>query len=772
MPTYTCALTSTPAGATYDLSVAYTTNFAYFENGANGNPAQTYGKYYGGSGQLYGYWAAANLYPGSGSGKNYSPDAYTSAEGFPAFNTSAIPPVETITSVSFNSYANNYGPSTTTAQLHGLGTTAYTGNNVAQSNWKIPSAFNNLCFTVTGSRSGALVTSTGTSAAVSYINKGGITYFALGDTKFINRSGYVGDDSGTIIPNTAATTLTVVTSPQFVHASDISATPTIVADTTGGKPTNFYTFNPSTVANQRPTGSVSFNTNSGTAYYMGNFGYVGMQFSPGGKNSSDSNTFYETFYSFDCSSIPTGWTISSATLNIKINGKLGTGPAVPMSFRKFDYGTTIEAADYRNSTQLAALTEYGSFSFPNGYSYITDYQKVTTTGTALVTDVSARGYVNMVAVTNEQFGGSAPGGSGDTYYYLGTGNGQYPTLFVTAYQTPSTTNRTADIVTIALSPVITSAGYKTMTTGAASTVSPTTGSTGYGTYNGNATSISVAPVTTNSGYRTAPVDSSLTIPPTTNGSVLRTAPASTSPITPAVSVIGDQTRSAFADASISNAAPSTSGTGLRAVTGDLTPTTITPSSTGAVLRSAFVDASLVISPASLASAIRTALAQIASSIAPSTIADGSKTVIQGADAVTVSVGTSTASSGYRTVSVGAATINVTPVTLSSIVRVVPVDTAASVNVATAGSDIKTSVASASTQVSPATNSSSSAIRNGQASVVIVTATGADGATLLYPQLYVWNGSGWVLGKLQYWTGSRWSNAVPKYWDGSKWVSSR
>jgi hypothetical protein len=769
MPTYTCALTSTPAGATYDLSVAYTTSFTQFENGANGNPAQTYGKYYGGSGQQYGYWAAANLYPASGSGKNYSPDAYTSAEGFPAFNTSAIPSVETITSVTFNSYANNYGPSTTTAQLHGLGTTTYTSNNVAQSNWKIPSAFNNLCFTVTGSRSGAFVTSTGTSAAVSYINKGGITYFALGDTKFINRGGYVQDDSGTIIPSTAATTLTVITSPQFVHASDISATPTIVADTTGGKPTSFYTFNVSTVANQRPMGTVSFDSNGSTAYYMGNFGYVGTQDHAGGKNSSGWTTFFETFYSFDCSSIPTGLTVVNATLNIKLGNKYGTGSTVPISFRKFDYGTTIEAADYRNSTQLAALTEYASFSFPNGYSYIADYQKVTTTGTTLVTDVSARGYVNMVAVTSEQYG---VGGSGDTFYYIQNSTGATPTLFVTAYQTPSTTNRTADIVTIALSPVITSAGYKTMTTGAASTVLPTTGSTGYGTYNGNATSISVSPVTTNSGYRTAPVDSSLTIPPTTNGSVLRTAPASTSPITPAVSVIGDQTRSAFADASISNAAPSTSGTGLRTVTGNLTPTTITPSSTGAVLRSAFVDASLVISPASITSAIRTALAQASYSIVLSTVADGSKTIVQGADAVTVSVGTSTASSGYRNVSVGAATINVTPVTLSSIVRVVPVDTAASINVATVGSDIKTSVASASTQVSPVTNSSSSAIRNGQASVVIVTATGADGATLLYPQLYVWNGSGWVLGKLQYWTGSRWSNAVPKYWDGSKWVSSR
>jgi hypothetical protein len=766
MPTYTCALKTTFAGEITDLSVPFTTSFSYFENGDNANPSRTYGKYFGSSGQLYGFWAAAIAFPSSGSGKNYSPPAYTSAQGFPAFNTSAIPPAETITSVSLSSLAYNYGPSTTTAQLHGLGTTTFDAGGVTASNWKSPSAFNNLCFTITGSRTGASVTSTGTSAAKSYINKGGITYFVLGDTAFINRNGYVSDDSGTIIPNQATTTLTVITSPEFVHASDISATPTITTTTTGGLLTNFYTFNTNNTLGQRPNGNVVFNSLDSTPRYTGPASYTGMAFNAGGK-SSDSNTYYQNFYSFDCSSIPTGWTVTGAVLSTIIYGlrsNLGGNVAVPISFRKFDYGLNVEAADYRTSAQLAALPEYGSLSFPGGYSYSTDYRKITNTGTTLANDVSARGFINMVVVTNEQFGGSAPGGVGDSYYQI-----SQPILFVTLTQTPSTTARTADTVTLALSPAVVSGGLKTSITGSAFNVTPAiTAATPLRTAYALASSIDATPSVAGSGLRTAFGSATLSFPVVTGVDGFPTRFGSA---TVGVSLSTDSSSAALHPASSSTTiSPSTGSTGSRQTFAD-TSLSVSPVVPNDTVKIGATTTPVSLSPEALAEAVRNALAQTALSLTPGTAADSTKTGIQNAAAL-LTVAPIITTDAYRNLSVGAATVTVSPVTASTGIRIVLADASVSVSSSTTSAAGRNAIVGGSLTVGVGTSSSSKQIQTASASAVIVTATGANGSQVMYPALFVWNGTGWVRGKLQVWTGSAWINAVPKYWDGTQWISSR
>jgi len=75
---------------------------------------------------------------------------------------------------------------------------------------------------------------------------------------------------------------------------------------------------------------------------------------------SDSSYAFEGFLSFDCSVIPAGETIVSASLTAINNTSNATKPYL----LKYDYGSSIDISDWRIPAQLQALSFYASATVP------------------------------------------------------------------------------------------------------------------------------------------------------------------------------------------------------------------------------------------------------------------------------------------------------------------------------------------------------------------------------------------------------------------------
>jgi len=163
------------------------------------------------------------------------PDTYYSTQWHVRYDTSAIPANDTVTSttLSLNISAVGNTPSpplgsgrTPGIQMHGVnwtytssGTSGYPGTQ--SSNWK-DRFTNNLCFKVEANVTGT-ITSTGTSSAITWINKGGWTYFVGLDQTFLSGgSDYI---------------YGLITTPS--HSMSRSGTSLTVITTAGSSPTSF-----------------------------------------------------------------------------------------------------------------------------------------------------------------------------------------------------------------------------------------------------------------------------------------------------------------------------------------------------------------------------------------------------------------------------------------------------------------------------------------------------------------------------------------------------
>jgi hypothetical protein len=134
---------------------------------------------------------------------------------------------------------------------------------------------------------------------------------------------------------------------------------------------------------------------------------------------------YEQFISFDCSTIGAGESIDSVTLTLTSSA---TGTRA-LQARKFDWGSTVTAADWRTPTQLTAASLYASTSSVTWTA--NTGRTLTLSGSTLATDVAALGTVRMVIVDAQTVAATVDG----NYVTLHTGNAATaayrPTLTVT-----------------------------------------------------------------------------------------------------------------------------------------------------------------------------------------------------------------------------------------------------------------------------------------------------------------------------------------------------
>lgn len=116
------------------------------------------------------------------------------------------------------------------------------------------------------------------------------------------------------------------------------------------------------------------------------------------------------FLSFDTSSIPDTDTIDSVTLYVRGSEANTTNNPV-IQVRAYDWGTTIEAADFRTGDQFAALDLLATFDTAGGWSTV-GYNTFSENGTAFRSAINKTGFTRIVCSTDRFAAGTAPG-SGD-----------------------------------------------------------------------------------------------------------------------------------------------------------------------------------------------------------------------------------------------------------------------------------------------------------------------------------------------------------------------
>ena len=167
---------------------------------------------------------ATNIYnyfsPASSSNKTSSPDTWVSTQWNVRFDCSAIHSTDIVTNVVLSQFivANAaLAGSSATWELHGINWQYYSTNSQGlpgtdKDNWKIFSDFNNLAMTMvlTKSAGNVIYNFTGTTAAKSWINKGGWTHFVGASKDFIT-GGYGSPTFGVLDSLLGNSYLTVTT---------------------------------------------------------------------------------------------------------------------------------------------------------------------------------------------------------------------------------------------------------------------------------------------------------------------------------------------------------------------------------------------------------------------------------------------------------------------------------------------------------------------------------------------------------------------------------
>ena len=157
---------------------------------------------------------------------------------------------------------------------------------------------------------------------------------------------------------------------------------------------------------------------------VGSYADVSAINDPGGEGNGVQVTQFA--FRFDCSSITAGETINSVTLSVRPSYVDANGRA--LSAVKYDWGSTVDAGDFRTPSQLAACSVYATKTF-NTADQNTNVD-LTLSGSTLATDVAARGTVRMLLVFTSNISGTFPDG---TLSFIDPSNGTAsyrPTLTV------------------------------------------------------------------------------------------------------------------------------------------------------------------------------------------------------------------------------------------------------------------------------------------------------------------------------------------------------
>ena len=113
---------------------------------------------------------------------------------------------------------------------------------------------------------------------------------------------------------------------------------------------------------------------------------------------SDDTYANESFLSFDCSVIPAGETIVSASLMTINITNIVTKPYL----LKYDYGSSVDISDWRTPSQLQALPFYASAT-TLGYNGSSITWSLI--GSTLLNDIASRGIVKMLFTEYNQYNG-------------------------------------------------------------------------------------------------------------------------------------------------------------------------------------------------------------------------------------------------------------------------------------------------------------------------------------------------------------------------------
>lgn len=156
-------------------------------------------------------------------------------------------------------------------------------------------------------------------------------------------------------------------------------------------------------------------------------------FSVGGEWTQDPDTFVDIFSAnqvyleFDTGSIPDTDTVTGATLELFADASYkNVTVAGSIEALVFDWGGTVEGADWRTTAQLGALTRAASRSFnATGSDWTTGYTTITEVGTSLRSAVSVTAPTRLLVTTSGVRTGSLSGLQGQIVSFQ-SGNGANP----------------------------------------------------------------------------------------------------------------------------------------------------------------------------------------------------------------------------------------------------------------------------------------------------------------------------------------------------------
>ncbi len=141
---------------------------------------------------------------------------------------------------------------------------------------------------------------------------------------------------------------------------------------------------------------------------------------------------YESFISFDTSSIPDNATIDSVTLSISGNTD-GSVTDFTIEARLYDWGPTLDNADWVPGANMGSYTRLSTASSAN---FSTGYMTFTEDGVNFRNNINKTGWTRIVLTSNRFVSGTVPT-SQESIYMNGGGLASKPTLVVN-YTIPNT----------------------------------------------------------------------------------------------------------------------------------------------------------------------------------------------------------------------------------------------------------------------------------------------------------------------------------------------
>lgn len=167
---------------------------------------------------------------------------------------------------------------------------------------------------------------------------------------------------------------------------------------------------------------------------------VSSTFRIGKLNSGGSNFYYQGFLGFDTSALPDTADVTSAVLFLSPSAVLGSR-SWTLQVRTYDWGASVTTADYRTSSQWAALLLLATLDLSSGLTADT-YYALSPYGTNLMDAISKTGFTRFV-LAGDDFGGIAPPSETNytAFFYSADNSGTTsdPKLEISTFEAPTFT---------------------------------------------------------------------------------------------------------------------------------------------------------------------------------------------------------------------------------------------------------------------------------------------------------------------------------------------